>query len=40
MKPQLIASCWTSAGDAAPDRDDLSSPVAIDERIALVAETG
>ncbi len=40
MNPQLIASCWTSAGDAAPDRADLSSPVPLDERIALVAATG
>lgn len=40
MTPQLIATSWTNAGDAAPDREDLSSPVPIDERIALVAETG
>lgn len=40
MTPHLIATCWTSAGDAAPMRDDETSPIAIAERIALIAETG
>ncbi|ETT25559.1 4-hydroxyphenylpyruvate dioxygenase [Rhodococcus aetherivorans] len=40
MKPQLIATCWTSAGDAAPMRPDESSPVPLAERIALIAQTG
>ena len=40
MTPKLIATCWTSAGDAAPMREDESSPVPIAERIALVARTG
>ena len=26
MTPPLIATCWTSAGDAAPLREDESSP--------------
>lgn len=40
MTPQLTASCWTSAGNVAPDRTDQSSPVALEERISLVAQTG
>ena len=40
MTPQLIATCWTSAGDAAPLRPDESSPVPLRERIDLVARTG
>lgn len=40
QNPDLIASCWISAGDTAPGRPDESSPVSIDERIVLVAETG
>jgi len=40
MTPQLIATCWTSAGDAAPMRNDESSPIPIAERIALIAQTG
>lgn len=39
-QPQLIASCWTSAGDTAPARPDERSPISIDERISLIAETG
>lgn len=38
--PQLIATCWTSAGDAAPMRPDESSPIPLADRISLVAQTG
>jgi sugar phosphate isomerase/epimerase len=38
--PQLIATCWVSAGDAAPGRPDETSPIPIQERINLVAQTG
>lgn len=38
--PQLIATCWTSAGDAAPLRGDESSPLDLEYRIAQVAEAG
>jgi sugar phosphate isomerase/epimerase len=40
MPPQLIATCWVSAGDAAPGRPDESSPVGIAERISLISQTG
>ncbi|SDQ26923.1 sugar phosphate isomerase/epimerase family protein [Arthrobacter crystallopoietes] len=40
MTPQLIATCWTSAGDAAPMRADETSPVPLAKRIAAVAQTG
>ncbi|MFW0792287.1 sugar phosphate isomerase/epimerase [Gordonia sp. CPCC 205515] len=40
MTPQLIATCWTSAGDTAPMRADERSPIPIAERIAVIAETG
>ncbi|WP_080793754.1 sugar phosphate isomerase/epimerase family protein [Corynebacterium pacaense] len=40
MTPKLIASCWTSAGDAAPGRGTEISPVPLEERINLVAQTG
>ena len=40
MTPELIATCWTSAGDAAPMRLDEASPIPLAERIALVAQTG
>ncbi|MDQ0092253.1 sugar phosphate isomerase/epimerase family protein [Paeniglutamicibacter psychrophenolicus] len=40
QNPQLIATCWTSAGDAAPLGPTECSPLAISERIAAVAETG
>lgn len=40
MTPQLIATCWTSAGDTGPLRPDESSPVPLAGRIALVAQTG
>ena len=40
MTPELIAACWTSAGDAAPLREDESSPVPLAERITAIAQTG
>lgn len=40
MTPELIATCWTSAGDAAPGRPDESSPVDIADRVRMVWETG
>lgn len=40
MTPQFIATCWDSAGDAAPMRGDETSPIPIAERIAAVARTG
>ncbi|MGM9474502.1 sugar phosphate isomerase/epimerase family protein [Pseudarthrobacter sp. YS3] len=40
MTPQLIASCWISAGDAAPGRPDERSPLSMAERIASIAQTG
>jgi sugar phosphate isomerase/epimerase len=36
----LLATCWTSAGDAAPDRGDEVSPVDIRARVETVAATG
>ena len=38
--PELVASCWTSAGDAAPLRDPETSPVPIADRIEAIAATG
>jgi sugar phosphate isomerase/epimerase len=38
--PALIATCWTSAGDAAPLREDETSPLPIADRIAAIAQTG
>ena len=41
MSPhQLLASCWTTAGDAAPLRGDERSPFAIGDRIAALAASG
>jgi sugar phosphate isomerase/epimerase len=37
---ELLATCWTSAGDAAPDRGDEVSPVDLRTRIETVAATG
>ena len=37
---QLLATCWTWAGDAAPARGDERSPVSIRDRVAAVAATG
>jgi hypothetical protein len=37
---ESLATCWTSAGDAAPDRQDLRSPVPRRDRIEAAAATG
>ena len=36
----LLATCWTSAGDAAPLRGDERSPLPLRDRIEAVAEAG
>jgi sugar phosphate isomerase/epimerase len=36
----LMATCWTTAGDAAPDRSDLRSPIPLRERIEAAARAG
>jgi sugar phosphate isomerase/epimerase len=38
--PDLTASCWTTAGDAAPARGDELSPVPLRERIEAAAAAG
>lgn len=38
--PDLIAACWTSAGDAVPFRNGPLSPIDVRERIRAVAEAG
>ena len=42
VKPDehLLATCWTSAGDAASDRLDLRSPVPLRERIEAASAAG
>src|SRR3954452_9745305 len=37
---ELLATCWTSAADAAPDRGDEVSPVDLRARIETAAEVG
>ena len=37
---RLLATCWSSAGDAASDRDDLRSPVPLRERVEAAAAAG
>ena len=37
---ELLATCWTSAGDAAPNRGDQISPVDLRTRIETAAEIG
>ena len=37
---ELLATCWTSAGDAAPNRGDQISPVDLRTRIETAAEVG
>jgi sugar phosphate isomerase/epimerase len=37
---ELLATCWTSAGDAAPDRGDEVGPHALRTRIEAAAEVG
>ncbi len=39
MTRELLATCWTSAGDAAPDRPG-PSPVPVEQRVAAVAGAG
>jgi sugar phosphate isomerase/epimerase len=36
----LLATCWTSAGDAASDRSDLRSPLNLRERIEAASSAG
>jgi len=38
--PDLIAACWTSAGDVVPFRNGPLSPLDVGERIKAVAEAG
>lgn len=38
--PELTATCWTSAGDAAPLQEPETSPVPIGERLDAIAATG
>ena len=37
---ELMATCWTSAGDAASDRADLRSPLTLRERIEAASSAG
>jgi sugar phosphate isomerase/epimerase len=37
---QLLATCWSSAGDAASDRIDLRSPLSLRERIEAASAAG
>jgi sugar phosphate isomerase/epimerase len=37
---ELLATCWTTAGDAAPSRDDWRSPLPLRERIEAAAAAG
>ena len=36
---RLLATCWSSAGDAASDRADLRSPLNLRERIEAASPT-
>lgn len=38
--PELVASCWTSAGNVAPLQNPETSPVPIADRIEAIASTG
>lgn len=38
--PELVASCWTSAGNAAPLQNPETSPVPIAERLEAIASNG
>jgi sugar phosphate isomerase/epimerase len=40
MDDELLATCWTTAGDAAPSREDQRSPVPLRERIEAAAAAG
>jgi sugar phosphate isomerase/epimerase len=37
---ELLATCWTTAGDAASDRSDLRSPLPLRERIEAASSAG
>jgi sugar phosphate isomerase/epimerase len=37
---ELLATCWTTAGDAASDRPDLRSPLTLHERIEAASRAG
>ena len=37
---RLLATCWSSAGDAASDRADLRSPLSLRERIEAASAAG
>ena len=37
---ELLATCWTTAGDAASDRSDLRSPLTLRERIEAASSAG
>ena len=38
--PELVASCWTSAGNSAPLQNPETSPVPIADRLQAIASTG
>jgi sugar phosphate isomerase/epimerase len=38
--PELLATCWTSAGDVVPGRTGDVSPFAVEQRVAAVAKAG
>lgn len=38
--PDLLATCWTSAGDVVPGRNGDVSPLTVEERVAAVAKAG
>jgi len=40
METSLLATCWTSAGDAASDRVDLRSPLPLRQRIEAASAAG
>src|ERR1700712_153598 len=40
VSEKLMATCWTSAGDAASDRTDLRSPLPLRTRIEAAAAAG
>lgn len=40
MTPELLATCWTSAGDVMPLRTGDRSPIGIERRVAAVAAAG
>ncbi|MFG2971135.1 sugar phosphate isomerase/epimerase family protein [Streptomyces sp. NPDC048288] len=37
---ELLATCWTTAGDTAPDRDDQRSPLSLRERVEAASAAG